>query len=85
MAEETRKGYLRLNHFHGLRLESEDFETGERYPVEKRKLHNRLMHGAGVVRRWQGELKVSGRRKLNLRQSLGGTRVIVRVDVTYLI
>jgi hypothetical protein len=63
MAEETRKGYLRLNHFHGLRLESEDFETGERYHVEKRKLHNRLMHGAGVVRRWQGELKVSARRR----------------------
>ena len=30
MADETPKGYLRLNHFHGLRLESEDFETGEK-------------------------------------------------------
>ena len=49
MAEQTRKGYLRLNHFHGLRLESEDFETGEKYHVEKHRLHNRLMHGAGVV------------------------------------
>ena len=27
MADETRKGYLLLNHFHGLRLESDDFET----------------------------------------------------------
>lgn len=63
MAEETRKGYLRLNHFHGLRLESEDFETGERYHQEKRKLHNRYLHGYGVVRRWPGELKVVARRR----------------------
>lgn len=63
MAQENRQGYLRLNHFHGLRLESEDFETGEKYHVEKRKLHNRLLHGVGIVRRWQGELKVAGRRR----------------------
>ena len=63
MAEETRQGYLRLNHFHGLRLESDDFQTGERYHLEKRKLHNKLLHGYGVVPRWQGELKVMSRRR----------------------
>ncbi|MDC3378838.1 hypothetical protein OAX78_00965 [Planctomycetota bacterium] len=61
--DETRKGYKRLNHFHGLRLESEDFETGEAYHLEKRKLHNRMLHGAGVVRRWKGELKCVSRRR----------------------
>ena len=66
MAEESRKGFLRLNHFHGLRLESEDFQTGERYHLEKRKLHNRYLHGYGVVPRWTDgaeELKVVGRRR----------------------
>lgn len=63
MAQEIGKGFLRLNHFHGLRLESEDFETGERYHVDKRKLHNRVLHGCGVVRRFMGELRVAGRRR----------------------
>jgi hypothetical protein len=63
MADDARQGYLRLNHFHGLRLESEDFQTGERYHVEKRKLHNRAMHGHGIVPHWRGELKVAGRRR----------------------
>ncbi|MGE0711381.1 MAG: hypothetical protein AB7N76_30350 [Planctomycetota bacterium] len=63
MADDARQGYLRLNHFHGLRLESEDFQTGERYHVEKRKLHNRALHGHGIVPHWRGELKVVGRRR----------------------
>jgi hypothetical protein len=63
MADDARQGYLRLNHFHGLRLESEDFQTGERYHVEKRKLHNRSLHGYGLVPHWRGELKVVGRRR----------------------
>ncbi|MBL4846156.1 MAG: hypothetical protein JKY65_11565 [Planctomycetes bacterium] len=63
MADDARQGYLRLNHFHGLRLESEDFQTGERYHVEKRKLHNRSLHGHGLVPHWRGELKVIGRRR----------------------
>jgi hypothetical protein len=61
--QEIGKGFLRLNHFHGLRLESEDFETGEKYHVDKHRLHNRVLHGAGVVRRFLGELKVAGRRR----------------------
>lgn len=63
MAQEIGKGFLRLNHFHGLRLESEDFETGERYHVDKHKLHNRILHGSGVVRRFMGELRVASRRR----------------------
>lgn len=63
MTDDARQGYLRLNHFHGLRLESEDFQTGERYHVEKRKLHNRSLHGYGIVPHWRGELKVVGRRR----------------------
>ena len=63
MADDARQGYLRLNHFHGLRLESEDFQTGERYHVEKRKLHNAALHGHGIVAHWRGELKVIGRRR----------------------
>jgi len=46
---EDRRGYVRLNHFHGLRLESTDFQIGESYHLEKKKLHNRVFHGYGVV------------------------------------
>jgi len=49
---EDRKGYVRLNHFQGLRLESEDFQVGERYHIEKHKLHNKVFHGFGVVQGW---------------------------------
>lgn len=61
MADDNRKGYLRLNHFHGLRLESEDFQVGERYHIDKRKLHNKYLHGYGVVQRMPGELQVKRR------------------------
>ena len=60
---DARQGYLRLNHFHGLRLESEDFQTGERYHLEKTRLHNQMLHGYGVVPRMAGELKVAARRR----------------------
>lgn len=63
MADDDRRGFLRLNHFHGMRLEAEDFEVGERYQVEKRKLHNRCLHGWGLVPRWEGGLKVVARRR----------------------
>jgi hypothetical protein len=66
MADEIAKGYLRLNHFHGLRLESEDFETGEKYHVDKRKLHNKVCHGRGVIPRFSGQLKVTGRKRGDL-------------------
>jgi hypothetical protein len=66
MADEAAKGYLRLNHFHGLRLESEDFETGEKYHVDKRKLHNKICHGRGVVPRYSGQLKVVARKRGDL-------------------
>lgn len=67
MAEE-RKGYLRLNHFHGLRLESTDFQVGETYHLEKKRLHNRVFHGFGVVSGYSpsgdgGGLRVIGRRR----------------------
>lgn len=57
------KGFLRLNHFHGLRLETEDFQVGERYHIEKKRLHNRAFHSPGVVPGYLGELKVVGRRR----------------------
>ena len=66
MADEIAKGYLRLNHFHGLRLESEDFETGEKYHVDKRKLHNKVCHGRGVIPRYSGQLRVTARKRGDL-------------------
>jgi hypothetical protein len=60
---ETKKGYLRLNHFHGLRLESNDFQVGEEYHCNKRKLHNKVFHGYGVVQGYMEGLRVLGRKR----------------------
>ncbi|MFC1705417.1 hypothetical protein ACFL59_01175 [Planctomycetota bacterium] len=65
---DDKKGFLRLNHFHGLRLESTDFQVGETYHLEKKKLHNRVFHSYGVVEGYSasgegGGLRVLGRRR----------------------
>jgi len=64
MADEgDKKGFLRLNHFHGLRLESQDFQVGEKYHVDKKKLHNKVFHGAGIIEGYMEGLRVLGRRR----------------------
>ncbi len=60
---ETKKGYLRLNHFHGLRLESQDFQVGEDYHCNKKKLHNKVFHGFGIVQGYMEGLRVLGRKR----------------------
>ncbi len=64
--EVPKEGYIRLNHFHGLRLESEDFEAGERYHNDKHKLHQARFHSPGVVANYGDELDVRARRRGDL-------------------
>src|SRR5882672_6767757 len=59
---EQKKGYMRLNHFHGLRLESNDFQVGEEYHTNKKKLHNKVFHGYGVVQGYMDGLMVVARK-----------------------
>src|SRR4030095_16136989 len=41
--------FKRPNFFNGKLLRSEDFELEQRYVREKSKLHNRSLHGFGIV------------------------------------
>jgi hypothetical protein len=60
---DSKKGFLRLNHFHGLRLESNDFQVGEEYHCNKKKLHNKVFHGYGVVQGYMDGLQVLARKR----------------------
>ncbi|MDX9722795.1 MAG: hypothetical protein RBU37_18750 [Myxococcota bacterium] len=59
MAEE--QGFKRINFFKGFVTTTKDWNDAERYHVEKRKLHNRCFHGAGMVPGYRQELKVRAR------------------------
>lgn len=65
MAEEF-KGFKRINFFTGFQTTAEDWNDLVRYHVDKHKLHNRLMHGPGVVPNVLGGLKVSARGRADL-------------------
>lgn len=41
--------FQRLKFFHGMLLDDKDFTTEQQYFIEKRKLHNRMLHGWGIV------------------------------------
>lgn len=41
--------YKRVHYFYGMLLSDRDFQEQEFYDKEKRKLHNRMLHGWGVV------------------------------------
>jgi hypothetical protein len=55
------KGYKRINFFTGFQTTADDWNDLVKYNVEKHKLHNRLLHGPGVVPNVLGGLKVSAR------------------------
>ncbi len=55
------KGYKRINFFTGFQTTADDWNDLVKYHVEKHKLHNRLLHGPGVVTSALGGLKVSAR------------------------
>ncbi|MSP91576.1 MAG: hypothetical protein EXR79_07210 [Myxococcales bacterium] len=61
MAEITQRNYKRLNFFRGFRTTEGDWNDGERYHTEKHKLHNRMMHGPGLVPHALGGFRVTGR------------------------
>ena len=59
MADE--QGFKRINFFKGFVTTTKDWNNAESYHVEKRKLHNRCFHGAGVVPGYRKELAVRAR------------------------
>jgi hypothetical protein len=64
--KEPFKGYKRINFFKGFLTTEKDWNEAEAYHVEKRKLHNRLMHAPGVVLGYQGDLRVVARARGDL-------------------
>jgi hypothetical protein len=54
----------RVRYFTGMLLSAEDLKTDQNYYQEKRKIHNRCLHGYGVVcglevSMWKGGIRVS--------------------------
>jgi hypothetical protein len=45
----NRSWFKRLNFFHGMLLSEQDFIDEQEYLREKNKIHNRLLHGYGIV------------------------------------
>jgi hypothetical protein len=60
------KGYKRINFFKGFMTTEEDWNAAESYHIEKRKLHNRLLHTPGVVAGAGSDLRVVARSRGDL-------------------
>jgi len=72
MADETRT-FKRLNFFRGFLTTEEDWNDGERYHIEKRTLHNQVLHAPGVVPQHMGGFRVfqRGRGDMNVEIAAG--------------
>src|SRR5687767_3666864 len=68
MANDTQpdKGYKRINFFKGFLTTEHDWNAAEAYHIEKRKLHNRLLHTPGVVTGIGSDLRVVARARGDL-------------------
>lgn len=72
MADDV-KTFKRLNFFRGFLTTEEDWNDGERYHIQKRTLHNRVLHAPGVVTHFLKGFRVSqrGRGDLSVEVSEG--------------
>jgi hypothetical protein len=59
MAEQA--NFKRINFFEGFFTTDEDWNAGEAYHLEKRRLHNRVLHAPGVVAGTGGGMRVQAR------------------------
>ena len=59
-------GFKRINFFKGFLTTEKDWNDAERYHIDKRRLHNRLLHSPGIVHGYAGELKVTARARGDL-------------------
>src|SRR3954462_15684250 len=60
------QNFKRINFFEGFFTTDEDWNAAEAYHLEKRKLHNKILHQPGVVPIVGGGLKVNSRGKGDL-------------------
>jgi len=66
MSENAQQGFKRINFFKGFLTTEKDWNDAERYHIDKRRLHNKLMHSSGIVYGYAGDLKVSARARGDL-------------------
>jgi len=60
------QGFKRINFFKGFLTTEKDWNDAERYHIDKRRLHNRMLHSPGVVLGYQGDLRVISRARGDL-------------------
>ncbi len=63
---ETQQGFKRINFFKGFLTTEKDWNDAERYHIDKRRLHNRMLHSPGIVYGYSGDLKVTARARGDL-------------------
>ena len=66
MTENAQQGYKRINFFKGFLTTEKDWNDAERYHIDKRKLHNKMLHSPGIVMGYAGDLKVTARARGDL-------------------
>ena len=60
------KGFKRINFFKGFLTTEHDWNAAEKYHIDKRALHNRVLHSPGVVFGYAGDLRVIARARGDL-------------------
>ncbi|MEJ7600564.1 MAG: hypothetical protein WKG01_21840 [Kofleriaceae bacterium] len=60
------QGYKRINFFKGFLTTEKDWNDAERYHIDKRRLHNRMLHSSGIVYGYASDLKVNARARGDL-------------------
>jgi hypothetical protein len=66
MTENAQQGFKRINFFKGFLTTEKDWNDAERYHIDKRRLHNRMLHSPGIVYGYAGDLKVNARARGDL-------------------
>lgn len=66
MSENQQQGFKRINFFKGFLTTEKDWNDAERYHIDKRRLHNRMLHSAGIVYGYAGDLRVNARARGDL-------------------
>ena len=60
------QGFKRINFFKGFLTTEKDWNDAERYHIEKRRLHNKMMHSPGIIYGYSGDLRVTARSRGDL-------------------
>ena len=66
MSESQQQGFKRINFFKGFLTTEKDWNDAERYHIDKRRLHNRMLHSPGIVGGYAGDLRVNARARGDL-------------------